>query len=788
MKTKHPVSQPRLPQTEYFKLHWRSEAEVTAMPKREINRQQPFFKWRAAALITMMLVLAGTTSWATVETFATSTTWTCPAGVTTVTVECWGGGGAGGSAKATGGGSSPNATVGGGGAGGAYVIKSSISVTPGNPYTVTVGAGGTADITTSITDGDHGDGGDSWFNTTGTVLAKGGAGGFTRSAARPAQGNGGICPSGSVGDTINLGGSGSAGVGSAPASGAGGGSGGTSSVGNNASGTTGGTAVTGGGIGANGRTSTGGGSTPSGVGGGGGGAESASSTGQQGGSGAAGKVAITYTLPAATYTWSATSGSADWTSAASWSPSRTTPAINDILVFNQGGSSTATSVPAQTIGKLQVSGGTIINLQAGAANTLMIGETASDSLTVAGGSQLNISGTSALLINVSTGAKGSISGSMTFSATAATAHSLTAADAGGITFNSGSTFTQGTNDTGNVFGNSGAAGTVVFASGSAFIQQGGNNPFGPSNPKVVFQTGSLFSLQQNAQPSASGKTYANFEYNINATNAVSGGSPLNMDNLSVVQGAFNVNMAGGFNLNGNASVASGATLNLNNTVTTAGGKTFTVNGTLGGTATIGGGAAITISSTGTVSPGTASSIGTLTFATAPALNGTTFIKIDRNAGSPLADKIVLTGGTLAYGGILVVTNIGAALQADDTFTLFNAPLYGNSFSGIQLPGGYTWDTSQLKAGGTIEVTGISEGGSPAISSITVSGNDIVLNATNGTPKGPVTVLTSTSLTLPIAQWTTVTTTNFDGSGNFNYTVSGGFSSNTRQQFYVLQTQ
>ena len=335
-------------------------------------------------------------------------------------------------------------------------------------------------------------------------------------------------------------------------------------------------------------------------------------------------------------------------------------------------------MPTQTVGKLQVSGGTTINLQSDSANTLTIGETGSDSLTVAGDSQLNVSGTGALLVNVSTGAKGSISGSMTFSATSATSHSLTAADASGITFNSGSTFTQGINDAGNVFG-SGTANSVVFASGSKFIQLAGFNPFQKSQPAsvVVFQTGSLFSLQQSTTPSVSGRTYANFEYNVPATNSASGANPLTMDDLSVVQGIFNISMAGGFNLNGNVSVASGAILNFNNTVTTAGGKTITVNGTLGGTATIGGGATVTISSTGTVAPATPSVIGTLTLATAPALGGTTFMKIDRNAGSPLADKIVLTTGTLSYGGTLIVTNIGEALQAGDTFTLFNAPAYGN---------------------------------------------------------------------------------------------------------------
>jgi len=40
--------------------------------------------------------------------------------------------------------------------------------------------------------------------------------------------------------------------------------------------------------------------------------------------------------------------------------------------------------------------------------------------------------------------------------------------------------------------------------------------------------------------------------------------------------------------------------------------------------------------------------------------------------------------------------------------------------------------------------------------------------------------------LPLAQWTTVTTGNFDGNGNFNYTVSGTLTSGQPQQFFLLQ--
>src|SRR5439155_1824412 len=43
---------------------------------------------------------------------------------------------------------------------------------------------------------------------------------------------------------------------------------------------------------------------------------------------------------ATTYTWNQT-GSASWATAGNWTPTRTTPATDDILVFNNGATTTA---------------------------------------------------------------------------------------------------------------------------------------------------------------------------------------------------------------------------------------------------------------------------------------------------------------------------------------------------------------------------------------------------------------------------------------------------------------
>ena len=118
-----------------------------------------------AILLLVSMVTFSVASFAqTVTPFTSSTTWTCPVGVTSVSVSCWGAGGGGSTA-------STNGTRGGGGGGGAFA-RSSVAVVPGTVYTVTVGSGGGANTA----------GGDSWFSSNTTILAKGGGGGTNNSS------------------------------------------------------------------------------------------------------------------------------------------------------------------------------------------------------------------------------------------------------------------------------------------------------------------------------------------------------------------------------------------------------------------------------------------------------------------------------------------------------------------------------------------------------------------------------------------------------------------------------
>lgn len=110
--------------------------------------------------------VVGQAAFTTAGTF----TWTAPAGVTTV------------SAVAIGGGGGPNSATNNGGGGGGLGWRNNITVVPGQTYTVVVGAGGTL----------NGNGGTSYFISTGTVAGFGGStGGTGGSFTGDGGGNGG---------------------------------------------------------------------------------------------------------------------------------------------------------------------------------------------------------------------------------------------------------------------------------------------------------------------------------------------------------------------------------------------------------------------------------------------------------------------------------------------------------------------------------------------------------------------------------------------------------------------
>jgi hypothetical protein len=227
----------------------------------------------------------------------------------------------------------------------------------------------------------------------------------------------------------------------------------------------------------------------------------------------------------------------------------------------------------------------------------------SNALLINAGSSLTISATNSVSIYTATGTTGSISGALTFSGSA---HRLNVNDAGAVTFNSGSIYTQGTGFSGNAFTATGVANAVVFANGSTCSIGAGANPFGLSAPssKVTFNSGSLF-IQTSGTIVFSGRTYADFQLNTGSSSSVSGSAAVSINNLIVTgNSTLSWGMTGtpGHAIKGNITVNSGSTL----TFAPLAAGTVNLNGTAAQTIT--GAGTITIGNNATVVNGNTAGI------------------------------------------------------------------------------------------------------------------------------------------------------------------------------------
>lgn len=184
-------------------------------------------------------------------------------------------------------------------------------------------------------------------------------------------------------------------------------------------------------------------------------------------------------------------------------------------------------------------------------------------------------------------------------------------------------------------------------------------------------------------------------------------------------------------------------------------------------------------------------IGTFTVNSAVTLaaGSSAVMKIDKLSGVTSSDNIAAT--KLTYSGTLVVVtnfDMNTALAIGDTFTLFTAGTYSGSFTSYNLPAlplGMGWSTSQLGVNGSISIVSVLVT-SPVFSSVSLSGTKLVLGGTNGVAGNPYYVLTSTNLTLPLAQWTVIATNSFDSFGNFSFT--NAVNPTNPAQFFDISVQ
>jgi hypothetical protein len=266
-----------------------------------------------------------------------------------------------------------------------------------------------------------------------------------------------------------------------------------------------------------------------------------------------------------TYTWTGATDTV-FTTDTNWTPARTVPAANDILVID--GTSTATPTisglpAAQTIGELHVINAANVTFSAPAASSIITiaGGAAAADVEVTAGSKLTYNANLAVTTTIAlqTGAKAQIFGDVVHAGTGnGNANRFTSPDVDGIVFESGSTFqfAPGGTTAGNPFGNANNQ-SVRFKSGSTAYQ--GGTTTGPSLGTgsamqagtlpanvIVWDAGSTY-YNWTSVMAGSGRTYANVTLdNRGAVSNNSGASTLTFNGNLTYKGtaaaAYNYNL------------------------------------------------------------------------------------------------------------------------------------------------------------------------------------------------------------------------------------------------------
>lgn len=298
-----------------------------------------------------------------------------------------------------------------------------------------------------------------------------------------------------------------------------------------------------------------------------------------------------------------------------------------------------------------------------------------------------------------------------------------------------------------------------------------NSPAVPGDDLVL-----LIITNSSATPAT--LTVGNNNVNGSFAGSITGGSALALAKI----GAGTLVLAGTNTYTGNTTVSDG-TLVVNGSlaatsVTVEPGATLAGSGSLGNN--------VAINSGGTLAPGSAGTIGTLTESGGiVSLAGTTLMKLNIAGGAATNDMLV--GNSIIYGGTLTVTNIGPALAAGDTFQLFSTAFPSSAFTVTNLPAlsaGLVWTNS---APGTLSVISVAAPISKlAITGFSLSGGtNLVINGTN-LGVGTYYLLASTNVATPLSNWTAVATNSVSASGSFSLTNSVSPAA-IKQQFYILST-
>ncbi|WP_158267553.1 IPT/TIG domain-containing protein [Adhaeribacter arboris] len=436
---------------------------------------------------------------------------------------------------------------------------------------------------------------------------------------------------------------------------------------------------------------------------------------------AAGSASASFTITNTTYTWNNTLTS--WANPNSWTPARTAPSSNDLLIFE--GAITNNPIldfasTSETIGYLSISSPTITFTVASDKSLIIDNDVAAGTtpdFVVSNGANLivtNSANGADLIINITAGETGAITGTITFQSGASNfiAEHQLLATAGSLNFTGSGKFVAASTLSGSPFGTT-SLGSVVFATGTTYSNQSGASPFGAASPDavVIFNSNSTYSHEVNSAPDLIGRTFGNLIIS-NAPNAstafnqtVAGSGNLVVKNnftfntpVATLIPTFNLNLDGNITISGILNVSRG-TLNFNpattSTVTLSNSISFAFNGILNFN-NVSGVTNVKLNGVNRTISGTAGTF---------SLGANTILSIETGASITLSRNI--TGnGKIIVNGTVRTTNTNGLLGG-------TATSFANSLQSVT-----------LNQGSTVEYTGT---GAQTISSanydnLTIAGN------------------------------------------------------------------
>lgn len=500
----------------------------------------------------------------------------------------------------------------------------------------------------------------------------------------------------------------------------------------------------------------------------------------------------------AQYVWNQT-GTANFTTAANWTPNRTTARIDDVLIFNNGATTTATNISAQTIGKLLISGNTNVSFTSAGSNTLTIGGNNGTDLSIASGSSLTISSSNALTIAFANSATTTVDGTLAITTNGSNAVNFTncvatvngslnnfgivTSSASSLTFSSTATYRH--NHTTVV----GTIPTATWNATSTCLIQGYTSPGANFTPGGLAQdfghfTWNCASQTNDAQLNGNLESIAG-NFTVSATN----GNDLRLTDAS----SYTLNVGGNFSLSGantelrmaQSNGTYSATMNVaGNYTQSTGSSTFNLNngdGNTSGLLRVGGNFSLsagtfTQSSGGTNAGnlvefnGSANQAVTISGTISNAIN----FRLDNSAGMTLTGTLPIISNTTFYrkagaitGGTISYSNTGSTLVYEGT-TAMNTGVEFPSSNGPEDVTLNTTDVITLSASRTIRSSGIltltngvlALGNNDLSINNTASGAIVVASpsstkmiATNGTGQLKRSISSAINLTFPVGDLT-----------------------------------